>query len=316
MLLGEHAVLHGRRALVCAVSVRVRVQARIRSDRRLVIRSELGEYISGETGVSGDDPRWAFVLETVRRCGAAAERVGLGINIDSRIPAGRGLSSSAAVTVATAAALRRLLSLPHSERDVFEHAWGAVRAVQRMGSGADVAAAVWGGLLVYRATPLTVSRLPGLPELTVVYSGTPARTPEIVRQVAERCRVLPDVFERVFDLQDVIVGEAERELRREEPRPERLGLMLDIGQGLMEALGVSDAGLCRLVYQLRSDPGIWGAKISGAGKGDCVVGLGELRRRHPGMDILDVRAEARGLMWHGTESDQTACGAADTAGAQ
>jgi mevalonate kinase len=48
--------------------------------------------------------------------------------------------------------------------------------------------------------------------------------------------------------------------------------------GLMDALGVNDATLSQLVYQLRSQPNIRASKISGSGLGDCVIGLGTCNR--------------------------------------
>ena len=43
---------------------------------------------------------------------------------------------------------------------------------------------------------------------------------------------------------------------------------------LMEALGVNDENLDRIVSALREEPNILGAKTSGSGLGDCAVGLG------------------------------------------
>ena len=47
MLLGEHAVLEGSRALVCAINRRITVELRVRSDRVVKIVSELGDYVRG-----------------------------------------------------------------------------------------------------------------------------------------------------------------------------------------------------------------------------------------------------------------------------
>jgi len=44
----------------------------------------------------------------------------------------------------------------------------------------------------------------------------------------------------------------------------------------MDALGVNDATLSEMIWRLRAQPTILGAKISGSGLGDCVLGLGEL----------------------------------------
>ena len=54
-----------------------------------------------------------------------------------------------------------------------------------------------------------------------------------------------------------------------------LGRMMNIQQGVMNALGVSTPLLNQLVDALKVLPGIYGAKISGSGLGDCIIGLGE-----------------------------------------
>ena len=48
---------------------------------------------------------------------------------------------------------------------------------------------------------------------------------------------------------------------------------MNIQQSLMNALGVGTPQLNHIINSLHKDPYIYGAKISGAGLGDCVIGL-------------------------------------------
>ena len=50
---------------------------------------------------------------------------------------------------------------------------------------------------------------------------------------------------------------------------------MDQQQGIMHALGVSTPLLDNLVNRLKKAEKIHGAKISGSGLGDCVIGIGE-----------------------------------------
>ena len=76
---------------------------------------------------------------------------------------------------------------------------------------------------------------------------------------------------------------------------ETMGELMNINQGLMDALGVNNARLAELVYALREDPNILGSKISGSGLGDCVVGLGKaMRRDWGGVPALAVQVDALG----------------------
>ena len=51
-----------------------------------------------------------------------------------------------------------------------------------------------------------------------------------------------------------------------------LGELMNINQGLLESIGVSDDALSRLVYAART-AGALGAKITGAGHGGCMLAL-------------------------------------------
>ena len=61
MLLGEHAVLKGRRALVCAVDQRMYCTLKKRNDNIIHIVSALGEY-KGPLDQLHDDPGFRFIV--------------------------------------------------------------------------------------------------------------------------------------------------------------------------------------------------------------------------------------------------------------
>ncbi len=75
----------------------------------------------------------------------------------------------------------------------------------------------------------------------------------------------------------------------------RLGWLANTQQGLMEALGLNTPELDRLLHCMRSCRGIHGAKISGAGRGDCVVGVGETPVWEAPFERLPVKASGEGL---------------------
>ena len=103
MLLGEHAVLHGRHALVGAINQRITVRLFPTSEESVRIISGLGEYRAPLNDLE-DHPRFRFVLQAVRRH-AGQLPSGFELKIDSDFPADIGFGSSAAVTAATHEAL-------------------------------------------------------------------------------------------------------------------------------------------------------------------------------------------------------------------
>ncbi|MCX6997304.1 MAG: GHMP kinase [Kiritimatiellaeota bacterium] len=272
MLMGEHAVLHGQRALVAAVNRRLRVTLRCRADRQVRLRSALGAWNTTLDAMKIQPP-FRFVLAVLRRHRGALAG-GVDVDIESDFSHEVGFGSSAAVTVALLQALTVLC--PALQRRspgwLFLEARRIIRAVQGVGSGADAAASIRGGLLLYRAAPLLIRRWDLRHPLTAVYSGAKRTTPEVIRQVQAARRRQPQLFAGLFRLMDQCVGRAWPALRRRDERA--FGALLDLHQGLLDALGVSNAALAEICRRLRADPGIRGAKISGSGLGDCVVGWG------------------------------------------
>lgn len=111
-LIGEHLDYHGGPVLPIAIDRRTRVTASVRYDDRVVVRSELAdEPVEFGTDTSpGDLEGWAgYVAGTVwamRGHGVAVP--GLDLSVASDVPLGAGLSSSAALECAVAAAIRDL----------------------------------------------------------------------------------------------------------------------------------------------------------------------------------------------------------------
>ena len=274
MLLGEHAVLHGHRALVCAINRRVTARLAPRTDTTLVVRSELGELKTDLRTLRAAEP-FRFVLGAVRESRELLD-TGFELQIRSQFSSETGFGSSAAVTVVTVAAVQLWCQGELDVEEVFARSLRAVRSVQGTASGADVAASTFGGAIVYRANPLEIQRLRGSFPLVAVYSGAKRPTSEVIAFVAERRERHPAAFEHIYAAMDACVGEAKTAI--ESGDLPALGELLNIGQGLMDAIGVSNRDLSALAYRLREDAGIFGAKISGSGLGDCVVGIGRLEK--------------------------------------
>lgn len=273
MLYGEHAVVYGHPGIVTAVDVRYRVRAerltapllRITTpaapERELPLHTS-GRYAHAET---------AFVEAALRQW---LQRYpgddGFHIRTQGP-PQGYGLGSSSAITAATLAATARLCGHTLSRPELYEMARAAVLAVQGAGSGLDVAAAVYGGTCYLERAgatpePLPVAELP----LVIGYSGNKVSTTALLRQVAALRARQPDLLEPLFALTGRIAIRARACLL--EQRWQDLGALTNIHQGLLDALGVSTSGLARLVHAAR-EAGAWGAKLSGAGGGDCMFAL-------------------------------------------
>ncbi len=279
MLLGEHAVLHGRRALVCAINKRMTVSLSQIKAPILRIISDLGNY-EAPLGALTDHPDFRFVLDAVRQY--PPDR-GIELKIESEFSSDIGFGSSAAVTVAVHAALT---GCAKNKMELFKRSLVTIRRVQGRGSGADVAASVFGGVVAYRAEPLEICPVRESFPLTAVYSGSKMKTAEVIALVELARTDNPEKYERIFDEIDASVGEVLHDFSR-------LGEMLGKNQKLMEEAGLCNDALAEIIrsFQTLGVP----AKISGSGLGDCAVGLGSFPAAGK-YDVYPLTVSAEGVL--------------------
>lgn len=279
MLMGEHAVLLGHRAIVCAVSQRLHLSLTPRNDTRIIIQSALANYETDTAKIldkTHDVAELSFVLESIR---AVLPDAGFDLLITSEFSHTVGLGSSAAVVAACVAALLRYQQ-GHAEADVvFDVGLQVIHAVQKRGSGSDLAASVYGGMVGYTANPRQISPLLSAddlspttcPRLDLFYSGYKTPTPEVLALVEAKSAQFPDIYQSLYQQMHAVSLAAEQAIANHDWQA--LGKLMNIYHGLMDALGVSDAKLSELVYQTREYEGVLGAKISGSGLGDCAISL-------------------------------------------
>jgi mevalonate kinase len=279
MLMGEHAVLFGYPALVCALQQRIYVQAARRTDGQLVIESEIGHYQAAITSPAPDQ-RFEFVLHAIAV--SHQETGGLTITIGSDFGHTLGLGSSAAVSVATLAAMALLKQKALEPLTIMHKAIALVRSVQGRGSGADVAASALGGIVEYTANPISANSvtLPDhvwqqAPVMCLVYCGYKTPTPVVITQVALAAAKQPQYFAALYAQMGACVSASMLALAQQDwPQ---FGAHMNQYQCLMRDLGVSDDAIEKILnlgLQQAPTAGEFAGKISGSGLGDCVLLLG------------------------------------------
>lgn len=298
MLLGEYAVLYGKHALVCAVNKRITVTLTPRNDECIEIESDLhGRYTTTLSQFVIEKP-FHFVLGALKHYQSRLRR-GCDIHIASEFSDKVGLGSSASVISATLAAVITWLNIKILPIDLVRQGRNIVRQMQGVGSGADIAASVYGGIIGYQAHPLSVEKFSNTHPLTALYAGFKTPTVDAIQKVQQHFSAHPDLLHQINNSIGQCAIAGMQAVRRAEWK--KLGEVMNIQQGMMESLGVSMPILQEMIQDLRKMHGIFGAKISGSGLGDCVIGLGDLQQdyayqgEHKGVERIPVEMSLQGV---------------------
>ena len=290
MLFGEHAVVYNRLCVVTAVSSRIRV----------TIGRTPGRFVIDAPQVK--DVR--FVEEAV---GLFQKKFkvgnGLTIKTESDFSCQYGFGSSSAVTVATLLALSKIFGKSLTKKEIFELGYKTTLNIQGLGSGFDIAAAVYGGTVYFFTggkviEPLHIDSLP----IIVGYSGVKADTPTIVKKLKRKMKKERSKKENedLFDSVQDIVERAKIELVKGNWK--EVGTLMSENQQILKGLGVSTLKLDKMC-EAAVKAGAYGAKLSGAGGGDCMIALASSKERKEvekaikrvGGEIIPVDTGAQGV---------------------
>lgn len=286
-------MVYGEPAVPCAIERRATVSVEERTDGRLRVNADDLSLSGFTVEYSGDmksrpdvdvpdaivEAAMGYVDEAVEQAREAGDApdAGFEVTIQSEIPLGAGLGSSAAVVVAAIDAATRALGIELSREALADRAYQVENAVQDgEASRADTFCSATGGAVRVEGDDCRSIEAPELP-LVVGYDGGAGDTGELVagvRDLRNRYDFAGDTVESIGSLVregEAVLGDGDLT---------QLGELMNINHGLLSALGVSARSLDAMVWAAR-DAGALGAKLTGAGGGGCIVALdpdGESRR--------------------------------------
>lgn len=286
-LFGEHAVVYGEPAIPCAIDLRARVQAEARSDERVRLAAQdlsldgfTVEYRGDRDAQPDVDVPDNLVEAAVGYVDGAIEHArdladeperGLNLTIESDIPLGAGLGSSAAVTVAAIDAVAREFGAGPSVETVADRAFQVEATVQEgRASRADTFCSAMGGAVRVEGDDCQTLGAPDIP-FVLGYDGGAGDTGMLVEGV----RQLKESYAFAESTIGAIGALVERgEAALAEGDFDEVGRLMNFNHGLLTALGVSSRTLDDMVWAAR-DAGASGAKLTGAGGGGCIVALAD-----------------------------------------
>ncbi|MBM4240092.1 MAG: mevalonate kinase [Euryarchaeota archaeon] len=277
ILFGEHAVVYGKPAIAIAVDRKAYIQIQKRDDDKIYVNvRDLG--ISGYLDMFNDEiiekngqrtGILKYILESLKVLGIHHD-VGMDIKVDIKIPIGAGLGSSAAVTVATIMAVSKFSQIGLTREQISKYAHEVELKVQNAASPIDTTISTYGGAIYLSKNskgviPLNIGE--NIP-LVVGYTDTRGNTGKLVEEVRFRRDTYPEIIDPLLESIGTITDEAKIALLDEDEK--RIGELMNINHGFLDALGVNTRELSEMVYLARSS-GALGSKITGAGGGGSII---------------------------------------------
>lgn len=262
ILLGEHGVVHGTKALSSGLKAGVRVTA-----------------LSRPGPLSVSVPKWnrTFRVQDGSREGNALEQIALALKTKPgdaelvahiEIPTRAGLGSSAALSGAIARALGALRRLPIGRDGLFLAVQASETIFHGNPSGLDARTALLGGLLVFSKSEGATALPYSAPNLAIFHSGHPGDTASTVAHFRSRLKEKEghERLGRISELVDLGIDS----LKRNDLHS--LGRLMTENHEHLDWFGVSSPSLNRIV-SIAKGSGALGAKLTGGGGGGCAIVL-------------------------------------------
>jgi len=271
ILLGEHAVVYGSRAIAAPVPLAVRARVLDEDDGVWLVVPRWGVEQRLRS-----DPKMRRSFEVP--AALILENLGLidrsmRIEVFSEIPRAMGLGGSAAVAVAIIRALDRHFALGLTDDQVNSLAFQCEQVAHGTPSGIDNTVATYGKPLLYRAGDPPLIEVLELPEpitFVIGMTGVECLTAKTVARVRQGHKRNRDVYDTIFRGIDALTMQALDAIKRLDL--ERLGELMNVCQGLLNGLQVSSWELEELI-QIARENGALGAKLTGGGGGGSMIAL-------------------------------------------
>lgn len=256
ILMGEHAVVYGKPALIAAINRRLTVVVSA-SSKSEIIAEEGKEYIQ-------------HICATVFRHFNIKDTPSLRIEISSEIPVGYHLGSSAAVAAGVVGALSYHVRKIWNPTQINQLAYEAEKFIHRNASGVDPAAVVSGGLIWYRKEldflrsiwQLSFSLSKSLDHFFLINTGRPKETTgEMVAYVNAKCQMLHAKYKALFDKNEEQTKSIAMAIKEENEK--ELMHAITVGEQTLEGMGVVSKKVIPLMRTIERAGGA--AKILGGG---------------------------------------------------
>ncbi len=268
ILLGEHFVVYGTRSLVA--SIPAGVCATKWSTTQPTTNPSISIYVPDwqlrESSMGTSDVAQALrVLEQMYE-----PQANVHIELSASIPAGAGLGSSAALAVALIRTMNQIQSIDTTDEETIERANAMEKIFHENPSGVDATAATLATTLSFRRGSLPQKIGKAGMELIVANSGKSRATKEMVAGVRNFKLKNESQFELLAQQVEELIDLGIDAIRTN--NPQQLGKAMNQNMQALRTIGVSSEKIEEMIDKALN-AGAWGAKLTGAGGGGCIVAI-------------------------------------------
>jgi len=256
-LMGEHAVVYGKPALLSAINLRLRVTVEEGKRGVDIISSEPSDYIR-------------HAVEVIKEEYKLLSLPSMKITVTSDIPAGYHLGSSAAVAVGTVGAVTYFLKKVWNPAAINQIAYEVEKKMHGNPSGGDNTTVTMGGFIWFRKEleflksiwQLPFKPHPNVHHFFLINTGRPAETTgEMVAFVKEKMQKEPSAMQELLNLNELQVKRVTVALK--EGNETELLDAIKAGERTLEGMGVVSRKVIPLIREIEKAGGA--AKILGGG---------------------------------------------------
>ena len=271
ILFGEHFVVYNNRAILGAIDKYAIVTSEKTNTDNILISSSLGQAsIQKDQDVDKVEKKFRPFFHIAKQVILKNNfDKGISIKIESEIPIGAGLGSSSACCVSAAASVSNLFSKT-DEKEILELAIQAEKTIFPNSSGADCTVSVYGGIIEYqREKGFLKIDTENEFNFLIIDSEQVHATDKVVERVKKFKEENQNIFEELCSEEERLITKALDSIKNNDL--ETVGKCMAQNQIYLEQIGVSNDKLLSITKEIEKIT--FGAKITGAGDGGCIIAL-------------------------------------------
>ena len=271
ILFGEHFVVYDNRAILGAINKYAIVTSEKINTDNILISSSLGQSsIQKDQKVNTVEKKFRPFFYIAKQVISKNKfEKGISIKIESDIPIGAGLGSSSACCVAAAASISNLFNNT-DKKEILELAIQGEKTIFPNSSGADCTVSVYGGIIEYqRERGYLKINTENEFNFLIINSEQVHATDKVVERVKKFKEENKYVFSELCSEEERLITKALDSIKNNDL--ETIGKCMAQNQIYLEQIGVSNDKLLSITKEIEKIT--FGAKITGAGDGGCIIAL-------------------------------------------